>query len=197
MQLPYGNRSVLSAFMPLPEKIRFDAQQENEKLYLLMRKHQITNIPWVLGGAFALVLPILLLGVIQFGFPEVDVLAGIGYGFLLTLFWYLLVSIYIFEQFLLWFFHVFIITNDRLIDIDFTGLFNKEFSETQITRVQDVTSEVRGPLQVMFDYGYVAVQTAAEQTEIQFENVPRPDQVSKLIGELVAEKGGSMGVHSK
>jgi membrane protein YdbS with pleckstrin-like domain len=105
-------------------------------------------------------------------------------------FWYLLVMAYAFERFLIWFFTVNIITNDRIVDIDFVGLINKNFAEAQFTKIQDVHSEVKGPIQLTFDFGDVFVQTAAEMTNIEFDDIPNPDQVSRLIGELVASHGG-------
>ena len=99
---------------------------------------------------------------------------------------------YAFYRYLVWFFSAYIITNNRLVDVDFVGLFHKDYTETSVENVQDVTSKVAGPFAVMFNYGLVYVQTASEQTEIEFNNVPQPDVVTKIIGELVMERGGAL-----
>jgi uncharacterized membrane protein YdbT with pleckstrin-like domain len=112
------------------------------------------------------------------------------YSFVLFLFWVLSVLIYGFFRYLTWFFSTYIITSTRLVDVDFAGLFHKDYSETTISHVEDVTSKVSGAFNVMFNYGLVIVQTASEMTEIEFEDVPQPDVVTRIIGELVMENGG-------
>ena len=44
--------------------------------------------------------------------------------------------------------------------------------------------------QVIFHYGDVAIQTAAEAREITFENVPNPDRVQDIISDLISEIKG-------
>jgi len=83
---------------------------------------------------------------------------------------------------------VFIITNKRVIDIDFDNLLNKKFSEANLSMIQDVTSEVKGVAQTMFNYGNVLIQTAAEIPEITFELVPNPEKIIKVL-EVLREKG--------
>jgi membrane protein YdbS with pleckstrin-like domain len=193
MHLPTGkSHSITSSFVVSPKSVKFDEQREGEELYMLIRKHQITNVPWVFMSFCLLLAPLIINGFFEMYFPSTLANFGLGFLFLLTVFWYLVVFVYFFEQFLLWFYTVNIITDDRIVDIDFTGLFNKDFAEVQHTKIQDVHSVVSGPLAVMFNYGTVTVQTAAEKTIIEFDHVPNPDEVSKFIGELVAEKGGSI-----
>jgi hypothetical protein len=93
-----------------------------------------------------------------------------------------------FEKFMTWYFDVYIITNRRVIDIDFINLLTKKFSEAELSKIQDVTSEVSGVSQTVFNYGNVLIQTAAEINEIHFTKIPHPDRVVKIIQELT-EKG--------
>jgi hypothetical protein len=197
MHLPrQGNNSTLtSSFLVQPQSVTFNEQQDDEQLYLLIRRHQITNIPWLVGFFVALFVPLVAQGFADAFIPSVSEALDPFMRFCLFVFWYLGVFAYAFEQFLLWFFTVNIVTNDRIVDIDFRGLFTKDFSEAQLTKVQDVRSQISGPLQLTFNYGTVFVQTAAEITHIEFDNIPMPDQVSKLVGELVGAVGGTVSRH--
>ena len=121
--------------------------------------------------------------------PLINTLPG-NYQFVLTLAWYLIAIAYSFEKFLGWYFDVYIITNHRVIDIDFINLLTKKFSEADLNRIQDVTSEVSGVSQTMFNYGNVLIQTAAEINEIHFEKVPHPDRIVRILQDLT-ETGGS------
>lgn len=137
-----------------------------------------------------LLVPLFAQGAVLYLAPNMYESLPLMLRFAMFIFWYLLVFAYGFERLLIWFFTVNIITNDRIIDVDFVGLFNKNFAEAQFTKIQDVRSEVAGAFQLAFNYGDVFVQTAAEMTNIEFDDIPYPDQVSRLVGELVAEHGG-------
>ena len=88
------------------------------------------------------------------------------------------------EQFLSWFFHVNIITDERIIEVDFVNLFYREITDCNIDQIQDVTVEVGGGIETFFNYGDILVQTAAEITKIRFEKAPKPDMVARVLREL-------------
>jgi hypothetical protein len=77
--------------------------------------------------------------------------------------------------------NVCIITDERVIDIDFNNLLEKKFSDAKISMIQDVTSRVAGVSQTLFNYGTVLVQTASEVNELVFEKIPNPDKVIKVL----------------
>lgn len=95
---------------------------------------------------------------------------------------------FVFEQFLLWFFSINIVTDERVIDIDFFGLLFKHVSVAQIDKIEDVNYFQKGIFGAFFNFGNVLIQTAAEVTEFVFNNVPNPDRVVKVISELISEE---------
>jgi len=84
-----------------------------------------------------------------------------------------------------WFFNIFIMTDERVIDVDFNDLFHRVISEAKTDKIQDVNSVMSGAFQTFFNYGSVFIQTAGELPEFVFENVPNPDLVAKYIGQLI------------
>jgi len=102
--------------------------------------------------------------------------------------WYMIIVAYVFENFLSWFFDINIITDERIIDIDFHNLIYKEVSDTKIDRVQDVTYRQGGVLRAIFDYGDVLIQTAAEVPSFEFLAVPHPHRVVKILNDLKIEE---------
>ena len=192
MQLPHGSSSITSAFIPAPRHVHFENQREGEELYMLLRSHEITNLPWIITVFVLLLVPLFAGGFVVAAFPSFFETVHPLYAFILFLLWNVGVLMYAFYKYLIWFFSAYIITSNRLVDIDFFGLFHKDYTETSIFNVQDVTAYVSGPLHVMFNFGLVYVQTASEITEIDFENVPRPDAVTKVISDLVLESGGRL-----
>lgn len=96
--------------------------------------------------------------------------------------------------FLLWvdyYFDVWIVTNERIINIEQKGLFVREMSELHFASVQDVTSEVIGVIPTILNYGDVTVQTAAEKGRFVFRQVPDPYKVKDLVIRLAKEKNSS------
>lgn len=187
-----GLSQAISAYMFMPDGIRFETQEPGETIVLLLRKHWLTNLSWLLIAVLIILIPLFL-------FPAF-IAGGVNIGevpknfiSLLIFGWYLMVFSFILVNFLLWYFTVSIVASERIVDIDFINLLNKKFAETRIARVEDVTMRTGGFIRSFFDYGDVFVQTAAKEAVFQFEAVPHPDQVVRIINQLIGkeEEGGS------
>src|SRR3972149_7231830 len=166
----------------LPKKIHFETQEAKEQIILLLRQHWFTQLSWVLIALAMLFLP-LIFNVI----PIIDFLPG-NYRFMVILFWYLLVIAFVYEQFLSWFFDVWLITDERIVDIHFSNLLYKQVSEAKIDNIEDVPYNQGGGIKAMFDYGNVSLQTAAEQKNFEIKDVPHPNKVVAVLNELKLEE---------
>ena len=103
-------------------------------------------------------------------------------------FWYLIVTAYVLESFLTWFFNVYIVTDERVIDIDFHNLIYREVTDAKLDKIQDVTYTMGGVPRTIFNYGDVLIQTAGTVPSIEFEAVPNPAEVAKILQELRTEE---------
>lgn len=173
----------LKAFIPKPNKITFEIQDRDEKIILVLRQHPITQVKnlFILLFSF-LVIPWLLktAGILAF-FPNQFRLAF--NVFLVVLFLGMAL-----RYFLLWFFNVYIITDERIIDVDFLSMIYKNISTAKIENIEDITKQTSGIMASVFDYGTILIQTAATKNEFEFEHVPHPAAVVKLLNELVLEE---------
>ncbi|MFH1895909.1 MAG: hypothetical protein ABH814_00330 [bacterium] len=104
--------------------------------------------------------------------------------------WYLVTISFVFESFLNWYFNVAIVSNQRVIDIDFSWPLYRNVSECELSRVQDVGYVIAGFGATAFNYGDVLVQTASEITRFVFNSVPNVDKAHDIITDLVVEAGG-------
>ena len=177
-----GHGGLFSALSLMPKHTRFETQDSQEEIILLLRPHIITNLWWVIAAVLMLFVPVF--------FPILPIVSLLpaNYLFILTLFWLELILAFVFEQFLLWFFSINIVTDERIIDIDFFGLLFKHVSVAQIDKIEDVNYFQKGIFGAFFNFGNVLIQTAAELTEFVFNNVPNPDRVVKIISELIGEE---------
>ncbi len=177
---PEGRRhGRFSAFNLYPKDVGFETKEDNEKVILMLRQHPIVNVKWIFFTILLLTGPTLLslLGVFAF-LPK-------GFPLIISLAWYLVTSAYAIEGFLNWYFNVFFVTTDGIIDVDFFNLLDKRVSEADIDKIQDVSYTTNGVLGTMLNYGDVLVQTAAEITEFKFESVPNPEKVAKILDDLI------------
>lgn len=172
----------LSAYMVKPEKIHFETQDLGEKIILLLRRHPITNLGWMTLVAALSLVPLI------FAFIPKTGLIPWGYQVVSLVLWYLFVFAFGFERFLSWYYNLYIVTDERVIDVDFHSLLYKKISQAKIDRIEDVTFVMGGLVKTVFNFGTVYIQTAAEQREFDFEEVPHPDRVAKILNELMLEE---------
>lgn len=95
--------------------------------------------------------------------------------------WLLLVWIYFFISWTDYYLDVWLLTTEKVIDVDQKGIFHREVSSFHLDRIQDVTIEVPGFLPTLLDYGHLHVQTAGDQREFIIYNAARPGEVKKKI----------------
>lgn len=172
----------LAAFVVRPKGINFENQEKGEKIILILRRHWLTNLPWLLITGLMILAPIILRY-----FPLLDFLPP-RFQVVSVFIWYLLTLAFVFEQFLSWFFNVNIVTDERIVDMDFYSLIYKEISHCKIDRVQDVTYKMGGVIRTLFNYGDVLIQTAADRPVFEFQAVPRPALVVKKLNDLIVEE---------
>jgi membrane protein YdbS with pleckstrin-like domain len=165
---------------------RFETQGPDEKILMILRAHPLVNLGWIISGIFCILLPlIILIAFSLIGFHFQTFLSG-GSIVSLILVWYLVVTSFSFQQFLLWFFNIYVITNKRIVDIEFYHLFYKQISETPLENVQDITNREVGMIQNWFDFGELAIQTAGETENFECPNINNPDAAQQKILDLVA-----------
>ncbi|KKT72381.1 MAG: hypothetical protein UX31_C0012G0022 [Candidatus Nomurabacteria bacterium GW2011_GWA1_46_11] len=174
-QLIPPSGGVLSAFLSQPKWVTFDTAEDKEKVILVLKRHWVTNVPWILGATLFIFGFFVLLAFPMFSFvPARFQVVGVIFGFLI-------ITAFIFENFLNWFYNVFVITDRRVIDIDFRSLIYREISQSYFGQVENVTFTQPGFWGTLFNYGTVMIQTAAEVVNIEFEDVPEPEKVVKVI----------------
>ncbi|KKU57325.1 MAG: hypothetical protein UX80_C0019G0017 [Candidatus Amesbacteria bacterium GW2011_GWA2_47_11b] len=149
-------RAMMGAFCVRPDQ-KFMTQQEDEEIVLLLRAHPITNIGWVLLVILMLVLPSVILGT--------GVFAAVPGKFILVgkLVWYLVTLMYAMERFMFWYYSVFIVTNERIVDIDFDNLMYRQITYANLNHIEEPEETTGGFIRSMFQYGDVSVTTASEK----------------------------------
>lgn len=174
---------MFSAYLEYPKNCAFEGQDPNEKIILLLRAHPITNIPWISLAIFLIFLP--------FFIPSVAFLANFHLSFIPPSFKimfliinYLLTLIVIFEGFLYWYFNVTLITDGKIVDIDFEQLLYKGVDLAPLSKIEETDSVTAGIFGTIFNFGNVSVQTAGAKVAIEMKNIPKASIVADVILDL-------------
>ncbi len=171
---------MFNAYIENPTNCRFEGQDADEKILLLLSAHPITNLKWII--------PAILLFLAPFFIPSILSLLNISavsiplsYGIVFLIINYLLVLTITFEGFLHWYFNVYIVTDKNIVDIDFHSLLFKNIDVAPLRNIEDASSSMGGILNSIFHYGHVFIQTAGATRNIDLHDVPRPHHVADFI----------------
>jgi uncharacterized membrane protein YdbT with pleckstrin-like domain len=161
-----------------PEKY-FDDQFDDEEVLLVFRKHPIVMRK---GLVFGLLGP--LLGVIPAAIrPE------LGFGFFFGgLAVGCLIGLLIFApSWIGWHFSVFIVTDQRFIQITQKGLFHRAVADLGLAQIQSVNYSVSGLNQTLLGFGTIKMQTYVGDMVIH--DIHRPAKIQKHILGILRDKG--------
>lgn len=168
--------------------ISFIRKKAYERFIGTIRRHPITFVPFVAGFIGLSIIPF----VIAWMMP--DLLPNLFQGpislplsVLAASVYYLMVIIFFYSYFVTFYLDMWIVTNDRLVDVRQVSLFARTVAELDLYQIQDATSDVRGFWHTLFNYGDVTLQTAGSIPRFVIRNVPRPHEVRQMLLDLAAE----------
>ncbi len=179
--------SVMSAFVYKPKNLKFESQENGEDIHFILRRHPITNLPWIASYLLLLFVPVIITLVLDKLNINTFAILPAQYQLIIINLWYMLILFLSFESFLKWYFSVSIITNKRMIDVDFKGYWTKRVSEASYGSVEDVTYTTGKFWNILFDYGDLLMQTAATNVEFEFLSVPRPGFIHDKLTNYVED----------
>jgi hypothetical protein len=156
-----------------------------EHLITFVRPHWLLLLRSLVFFCILLAIPIFLYYFISFTAPQVftnetfyiiSVFTGVLYM--------LVILLLLYNRFIDYHLDIWIVTNFRIIAIVQRNIFNRTISEHQLEKIQDVSANQTGFWQTFFDFGDVEVQTASEESNFHFDDIPKPFDVAKEINNL-------------
>ena len=168
--------------MPIAGKY-FPSQRTEEKVFLLLRRHWFTYISFLII-ALIMSAPIFILLFFWLSNPESFSPVAINISILAVSVYSLFIIALLLYGFIDYYLDVYIVTNERIVDVTQDGFFRRSISELYLREVQDVSAQVKGFFPTMIHYGEITIQTAGERPNFIFRNVPSPYRISKIIVDL-------------
>lgn len=176
----------LASFCDHPGGITFRSQESDEIILLFLRRHFITNVPWIIVSLVLIVIPPFLS---MFLSDISSFFLSLPSAFLsvFIIFYYLVILTFVIVEFITWYFNTSIVTQKRIIDIDFSDLLYHDVAITKLNLVEDTNYTQTGFIRSLFNYGDVFVQTAAEKVHFDFLAVPNPTKAINIIQNLIGK----------
>lgn len=182
-RIPKEKRSSFGSIEYRPRHVTFATQNKGEYVYLLVRRHWITNIGWIIRNTFTSLIPPITLFLLSYFDIDISFIEDKTL-FLILLAYYSIVITNFFAAFFDWYFDPYILTNERIVSYDFKPFTSYTIREATLDNIEDVREQSIGPIASIFSYGAIRILTASEEGEILFQAVPQPTQVRDIIADL-------------
>lgn len=166
-------------------KKHFPGQLPHEEIYTVIHRHWFN----ILTHFIAII--IFTFGTLGFFFftPVLaalfDITINIAAVYFITTLILLFLWVYGFFIWIDYYFDVWVITDERILNIEQKSLFVRVISEVDLGRVQDVTTKVEGLIPTLLDFGDIFIQTAGQDKYFHFRRVGSPDEHKNEIVRLV------------
>lgn len=174
--------------MPKKEKSAkkyFDDQFDDEEVLFVFRKHPIVMrkgliiglAAWLIGPLYTLILT----------YTSPDNLPSMQFFGLSLLFSILLGMLILFPSWIGWYYSVFIVTDQRLIQITQRGLFHRSVVDIGLSKIQSTNYEIKGLQATLLSFGTIVIQTY--MGDLVIHEVHKPVEVIRRINEILREQG--------
>jgi hypothetical protein len=171
-----------NSFRSFPRNFSFSGKERDENIVLVIRSHWIIYFPQIAMGLFFLLFPSLIF--LSISNTEGSITFFIGMTIVA-----IMISVTLFLYvFLRWYYNVDIITDKRVLDLDFHSVISHSLAEARLDKIVDITHKQMGIVGSLFDIGTIHIQTAGTVAEIDFSKIPRPRDVQDILYELLENK---------
>ncbi len=176
---------------PTTEATRYPGQPQEEVTQRVFYKSIVMVLPILLAG---IILSALALIGMSYGAAHPEITLGerlpVVSGSALAMICFLglvLTGLLMFGAVWIWRNNRVLVTNEHIVDIDQVTLFRRSVATLTLSRIQDVSADVDGPVQTLLQYGTVMIQTAGQQEKFNFDYMPNPYSVEQYILEVHKE----------
>lgn len=183
--LPRRESRAFGSINVYPKKVTFETQNPGEEVYILARAHVITNIGWIFRVAALSTIPLFLLYFVDYFNVSIDFIPYQLTVLMLVAYYLSLVALSLMNL-MNWYYNIYLVTSDRVMDYDFRAMAAYKVSEAEIENIQDVSQMSIGFFPTMFGYGDILIQTASSRNKFYFRAVPKPAWIRDVIVDLAS-----------
>lgn len=166
----------------------FPNQRDDERIFVLTRRHYVDFLSTIIGTAFLFIFPIALF-IFAYYNNSLEVFSVLEWDLLIlgAIAYYLLISSYFLTAWFRYYYDMFIVTDSRIIDVSQKGLFYREIYELNYEQIEDISTRTGGFLSTIFEAGDLQIQTAGSQRNFNIRRIPKPNIISEVIRSIGAD----------
>lgn len=162
----------------MPHKYFADQFDDEEVLFVFRRHPVVMRKGLVLGmlGPLVGIIPAAIKPELGFGI----FFGGLAAGFILGL-------LILAPSWIGWYFSVFIMTDQRFIQINQKGLFHRAVADLGLAQIQSINYEVSGLQETLLGFGTIKMQTYVG--DLVIHNVHHPAKTQKTLASILRDQG--------
>lgn len=160
--------------------------EQNEYVIIIARRHWFVPVLKTLGLLFSLLIPFFFSSLFISLADSLKIIGNPAIFSMIVLIGWFFIAWNI--AFIVWtnhFLDVLIVTNLHIMDIDQIGLWHREISTVQLSKVQDISSKTEGIIASLLDYGDLEIQSAGSLTNFIVKGVQKPDLLRQKMNEQI------------
>ena len=96
-------------------------------------------------------------------------------------------SLLILPSWISWYFSVFILTDQRFVQITQKGLFHTSFADIHLAQIQQVNYEIAGIQETLLGFGTIVMQTYIG--ELVLHDIHHPAKIQRKIVQILRDQG--------
>lgn len=163
----------------------FDGQREGEELLFVFRRHIIA----MRKGFYGLLIPFAVSAIPPLIWQDklelfLLPLGGLAIGLLIFSY-----------HFMLWYYTVYIVTDQRLRQVTQQGFFGTDVVELQLSKIQNISYNIPGFTGEVFGYGTLVIQTFVG--DLVIHKVEHPDKTYNKLQDAVVKAVDKQGKHEE
>ncbi len=161
----------------------FKDTRPGEHVVAIIRRHWFILFKDIFGLAVIFLIPFFLVPLVFGTLTQGGAINASG-GFVLFFasLWSLIIWNLIFFRWTDYYYDVWILTSDRIIDIDQRGLFHRDVATLfDLNHIEDVKTILSGVIGNIFNFGKIQIQTAATRDEFVIDGIANPVHFERLI----------------
>lgn len=155
----------------------FSDQFDDEEVLLVFKKHPLVMRKQIIIAG--LILPLCLLPFFFFQDSNQIFFIGMVVGILLS-------AVVMFYGWISWNFSVFVVTDQRFIQMTQKGLWKRSVIDIGIDKIQTVSYEIKGLAETILKFGTIVIQTYVG--ELVIRDVYKPRHIQKQMSHILRDK---------
>lgn len=163
----------------------FPDQFDDEEVLYLFRKHPFVMRTGIVWGSLGLLVGPLYTLILTY--TNADSPPSMAFFYLSFLASIGLAAILFFPSWMSWYYSVFIVTNQRFIQVTQRGFFHRSVVDMGLGQIQMVNYEISGLQETLLGFGTIMMQTFVGDLVIHY--LHKPQHIQKRILEILRDQG--------